>query len=386
MNVTIRPDSRDQGAYPDGEMLMSTSIRPVTIEHVPLESSALSSRSDDSIRADSAPEQDAVSWMRKLNQYRRSDSRRSILEIVITALPFALAWGAMLLALKLDQIWLYGLLLLPAAGLLVRLFMIQHDCGHGSFFSNRSSNDWTGRILGVLTLTPYDHWKRSHAIHHASQGNLDHRGIGDIETLTVREYRALSNWGKLRYRLYRNPLVMFGIGPIYIFMLQSRLPLGAFRKGWTPWVSTMATNLGIALIAVALIYAVGFWSFMLVHLPIVFLGAAAGVWLFYVQHQFEDTHWAGDESWSFPEAALHGSSHYDLPALLRWFTANIGMHHVHHLCSRIPYYRLPEVLRDHPELRDISRLTLWQSFKCVRLTLWDEERRRLVSFREMAAA
>lgn len=328
---------------------------------------------------------DARSWARRLNDYRQSDPRRSVRELLITAVPFALAWAAMLTALKLDQFWLYALLILPAAGLLVRLFMIQHDCGHGSFFGNRRGNDWTGRVIGVLTMTPYDHWRRAHAIHHASAGNLDRRGIGDIDTLTVDEYLARSRWGRLRYRLYRHPLVMFGIGPIYVFLLESRLPVGFTRKGWTPWVSTMTTNLGIAVAAGLLMWAFGIGPFLLVHLPIVILGAAAGVWLFYVQHQFEGTHWDDNESWEFHEAALHGSSHYDLPAVLRWFSANIGMHHVHHLCARIPYYRLPEVLRDHPELRDVGRLTLWESFGCVRLTLWDERQRQLISFREMRA-
>lgn len=328
---------------------------------------------------------DARSWARRLNDYRQPDPRRSVRELLITAVPFALAWAAMLAALKLDQFWLYALLILPAAGLLVRLFMIQHDCGHGSFFGNRTGNDWTGRVIGVLTMTPYDHWRRAHAIHHASAGNLDRRGIGDIDTLTVDEYLARSRWGRLRYRLYRHPLVMFGIGPIYVFLLESRLPIGFARKGWTPWISTMTTNLGITLAAGLLMWAFGIGPFLLVHLPIVILGAAAGVWLFYVQHQFEGTHWDSNESWEFHEAALHGSSHYDLPAVLRWFSANIGMHHVHHLCARIPYYRLPEVLRDHPELRDVGRLTLWESFGCVRLTLWDDRQRQLISFREMHA-
>lgn len=331
-----------------------------------------------------AAKSDAKSWMARLSDYRQSDPRRSVCELFVTAVPFALAWSAMLVALKLEQVWLYALLIVPVAGLLVRLFMIQHDCGHGAFFRNRSCNDWTGRVIGVLTMTPYDHWKRSHACHHASSGNLDRRGIGDVDTLTVDEYWARSRWGQLRYRLYRNPLVMFGIGPIYIFLLQSRLPLGVVRRGWEPWVSTMTTNLGIAVAACLLMWAFGIGPFLLVHMPVVVLGAAAGVWLFYVQHQFEDTHWAGNENWEFHEAALHGSSHYDLPGVLRWFTANIGMHHVHHLCSRIPYYRLPEVLRDHPDLRDIGRLTLWQSFGCVRLTLWDQRQGRLISFREMS--
>ena len=187
-------------------------------------------------------------------------------------------------------------------------------------------------------------------MHHATSGNLDRRGIGDIDTLTVREYLARSRWGRLRYRLYRHPLVMFGIGPAYLFLLQHRLPVGLMRGGWRPWLSTMATNLAIAAIVAALIWLVGVRPFLLVHLPIMLLAASIGVWLFYVQHQFEDTVWADGQDWNMHEAALHGSSHYDLPAVLRWFTANIGMHHVHHLCSRIPFYRLPHVLRDHPEL------------------------------------
>jgi omega-6 fatty acid desaturase (delta-12 desaturase) len=326
---------------------------------------------------------DAKGWAKRLVGYRQPDWRRSVYELVVTAIPFAVAWGALLVALQYGQPWLYGLLLVPAAGLLVRLFMIQHDCGHGAFFGNRVGNDWTGRAISVLTLTPYDHWKRSHALHHATAGNLDRRGIGDIDTLTVSEYLARSRWGRLRYRMYRHPLVMFGVGPIYVFLLQSRLPLGFFRAGWGPWTSTMATNLAVAVAAGLLMWAVGVGPFLLVHLPIVIAGGAAGVWLFYVQHQFEGTHWAAGDRWEFHEAALHGSSYYDLPGILRWFTANIGMHHIHHLCSRIPYYRLPEVLRDHPELRDIGRLTLWQSFGCVRLTLWDDREQRLISFREM---
>ena len=181
---------------------------------------------------------------------------------------------------------------MPAAGFLVRLFMIQHDCGHGAFFRHRRANDWVGRVIGVLTLTPYDFWRRTHALHHASSGNLDRRGIGDVDTLTVREYLALSRWGRLRYRLYRHPLVMFGIGPAYLFMLQHRLPVGLMRQGWRPWLSTMATNLAIAVIVATLIWLIGVKPFLLVHLPIMLLAASVGVWLFYVQHQFEQTTWA----------------------------------------------------------------------------------------------
>jgi omega-6 fatty acid desaturase (delta-12 desaturase) len=282
--------------------------------------------------------------------------------------------------------WLSLLLAVPAAGFLVRLFMIQHDCSHGAFFRHRHANDWIGRIIGVLTLTPYGFWRRTHALHHASSGNLGRRGFGDVDTLTVEEYRTRSRWGRLRYRLYRHPFIMFGIGPAYLFLLQHRLPVGMMRNGWQPWLSTMATNFAIALIAATLIWFLGVKAFLLVHLPIMLLASSIGVWLFYVQHQFEQTTWESDEDWKLHDAALHGSSHYDLPALLRWFTANIGVHHVHHLCSRIPYYRLPRALRDYPELRGLGRLTLLQSFRCVRLVLWDETQRRLVSFREARVA
>jgi acyl-lipid omega-6 desaturase (Delta-12 desaturase) len=325
---------------------------------------------------------DVLAWTRILARYREPSRTRSVTELVITIVPLVLLWILMWATLDLGY-WFCLLLAVPAAGLLVRLFMIQHDCGHGAFFRHRLANDWVGRVLGVLTLTPYDFWRRTHAIHHASSGNLDQRGIGDIDTLTVREYLALSRWGRLRYRLYRHPIVMFGIGPAYLFLLQHRLPVGLMRRGWQPWLSTMATNAAIAGVIGTVIWFVGIGAFLLVHLPIMLLAASVGVWLFYVQHQFEGTFWAEDRAWNVHAAALHGSSHYDLPAVLRWFSANIGVHHVHHLCSRIPYYRLPDVLREHPELVATVRLTLIESLRCVRLVLWDEGKRRLISFREM---
>jgi omega-6 fatty acid desaturase (delta-12 desaturase) len=328
---------------------------------------------------------DARRLSQRLTAYRSPSHPRSIAELAITFMPLAALWMAAWFTFWLGYAWATPLIAIPAAGFLVRLFLIQHDCGHGTFFSRRRTNDWIGRAIGVLTMTPYDFWRRTHAVHHASAGNLDRRGIGDVDTLTVREYGALSRWGRLKYRLYRHPLVMFGLAPAYLFLLQHRLPVGLMRHGWQPWASTMATNLAIALIVAVLVWFIGLKAFLLVHLPIMLLAATIGVWLFYVQHQFERTAWERDGDWSFHDAALHGSSHYDLPVLLRWFTANIGVHHVHHLCSRIPYYRLPHVLRDHPELRDIGRLTLRESLRCVRLALWDESQNRLVSFREVAA-
>ncbi|WOC15848.1 fatty acid desaturase [Pseudochrobactrum sp. MP213Fo] len=326
---------------------------------------------------------DEKAWLKIVSKYRKPDTGRSIFELIVTLAPFVFFWVLSWLSVYYEFWW--GLLfILPAAGFLLRLFMIQHDCGHGAFFAHRRADDWTGRTLGVLTLTPYDYWRRAHAQHHATTGNLDERGIGDITTLTIAEYNNLSRWGRLSYRLYRNPLVMFGIGPAWIFLIKQRLPFGMMRSGAQPWISTMATNIAVALLAAGLIWAVGLQAFLLVHLPIVLLAAAGGVWLFYVQHQFEDTHWSKEPDWAFPTAALHGASHYDLPLVLRWITGNIGIHHVHHLSSKVPYYRLPEVLRDHPELANIGRISLWQSFACVKLVLWDETSQRLVSFRHAA--
>ncbi|MCG6657457.1 fatty acid desaturase [Halomonas campisalis] len=319
--------------------------------------------------------------MRVLGGYREPRLARSVLEITITVIPFASLWLLLWASLSAGH-WLGLLLVVPAAGFLVRLFMILHDCSHGAFFRSKRVNDWVGRVIGVVTLTPYDFWRHTHARHHVNSGNLDRPRLGGIDTLTVREFQSLPRGQRLRYRLYRHPLVLFGLGPAYLFLLDNRLPLGFIRGGWMPWLSTMGTNAAIVVVVAAMMGLVGVGPFLLVHLPIMVLAASIGVWLFYVQHQFEDTFWEHDHDWTFHEAALHGSSYYDLPAVLRWFTANIGVHHVHHLCSRIPFYRLPEVLRDHPELRSIGRLTLRQSLGAVRLSLWDEEKRRLVSFGE----
>jgi len=329
----------------------------------------------------SPPEARALA--RLLDRYREPNSVRSVFELAITAVPFLAIWALMWAAVAYGY-WIGLLLALPGAGFLVRLFMIQHDCGHGSFFHSRLASDWVGRVIGVVTLTPYDFWRRTHALHHASSGNLDHRGYGDIDTLTVSEFLARSKWGRLGYRLYRHPLVMFGVGPAYLFILRHRLPIGMMRNGWQPWLSTMGTNAAIAVLVVGLIWLIGFGPFLLVHLPILILAASIGVWLFYVQHQFEDTSWSHEAVWSRHEAALNGSSHYQLPGVLRWFTANIGVHHIHHLCSRIPCYRLPDVLRDHPQLASVGRITLLQSLRCVRMALWDEQARRLISFGEAA--
>jgi omega-6 fatty acid desaturase (delta-12 desaturase) len=320
-----------------------------------------------------------------LATYQRPSYRRSFIEIAITAVPLALLWAAAWFAVDRGLWWLGLLLTIPASLFLVRMFLIQHDCGHGAFFKAKPLNDWVGRVIGVLTLTPYDYWRRTHAIHHATSGNLDRRWLGAVETLTVEEYQALPPLKRLGYRLYRNPAVMFGVGPAYMFILQHRLPIGLMKERGA-WISVFGTNLAAAAAVFALIYFGGALPFLMVHLPVLLLAASIGVWLFYVQHQFDGAFWARNEDWTLHEASLKGSSHYHLPPVLRWFTANIGVHHVHHVGSKIPYYRLPQVLKDHPELDEMSRIGLWDSFKAVRLALWDEARGRLVSFREARRA
>ncbi|WP_424970974.1 fatty acid desaturase [Dinoroseobacter sp. S76] len=329
-------------------------------------------------------ERSAQDWVRILAAYRTPNTARSIFELGVTLGGFLALWALAVWALQSSVLLAMALAMINGI-FLVRLFIIQHDCGHGSYFQNRKLADWLGRSIGVLTLTPYDYWRRTHAIHHSASGNLDARGIGDVTTLTVAEYKARGALGKLKYRAYRHPLTLFGIGPIYQFFIQHRLPIGLMRAGARYWISAMGTNLALACLIATIWYLGGSAVLLAIYVPTGAAAAALGVWLFYVQHQFETTHWEDGEEWQLHEAALAGSSHYDLPAPLRWLTGNIGIHHVHHLYSRIPFYRLTEVLRDHGALVEISRLTLWESFGCARLHLWDENSRRLVSFRQARA-
>ncbi|MEM7597729.1 MAG: fatty acid desaturase [Pseudomonadota bacterium] len=326
---------------------------------------------------------DAKDWVRILAQYREPSRLRSLTELAITIVPFVALWALAWWALSYSYVLTFAISLINAAFLL-RLFAIQHDCGHGAFFKSRNASDWLGRVIGVLTLTPYDVWRRAHSIHHGSAGNLGRRGMGDINTLTVMEYRDLSTWGRLMYRLYRHPIILFGLGPGYLFLFQNRLPLGFMEKGKF-WLSAMSTNAGIFIALGVIMYFGGLMPILLIFLPSTLLAATAGVWLFYVQHQFETTHWEADEDWQLHEAALHGSSHYVLPSVLRWFTANIGVHHVHHLYSRIPFYRLPDVLRDHSALADANRMTIRESFANARLHLWDDKSKKLLSFADSRA-
>jgi omega-6 fatty acid desaturase (delta-12 desaturase) len=319
----------------------------------------------------------------QLAAYRDRNLGRSLWQLGSSAALFFGTWVLMYALVDVHYAVVLALTV-PAAFFLIRLFIIQHDCGHGSYFRSQALANWVGRVIGVLTLTPYTYWRKTHAMHHAHSGNLEHRGFGDISTLTVAEYRALDTWGRIRYRVYRNPLVIFVVGAALHFLVLHRLPF-IVPKNWTrERASILLTNLGIAAVVFAAGSLLGWKEFLMVQLPITLLACSIGVWLFYVQHQYEETYWEHDPQWSFDEAALEGSSYLVLPKVLQWATGNIGLHHIHHLNARIPNYRLPEVLRHHPELEKVSRLTLRESFRTMTLALWDEAGRRLVSFREAA--
>ena len=293
---------------------------------------------------------------------------------------FVAGWALMYYSLRVSY-WLTLLLAFPTAFMLVRLFIVQHDCGHGSFFKSARTSDAVGTILGVFTLTPYHYWKRAHAIHHATAGNLDHRGFGDIDTLTVAEYRALSRWGRMKYRLYRHPAVLFGIGPGYLFLLEHRLPMIAPREWSRERRSIVVNDLGLIGVVAGMWWIVGIKALLAVHVPILLVSCTAGVWMFYVQHQFNETYWERDGAWTYETAALAGSSYYQLPKLFQWLTGNIGLHHIHHLHAGIPNYFLQRVYDTFPELQRAKRLTFFQSLRCIPLALWDEQQRRLVPFR-----
>jgi omega-6 fatty acid desaturase (delta-12 desaturase) len=305
--------------------------------------------------------------------------RKALMQLVTTALPFLAVMTGILIALHYG--FLIGLLLLPAGALLlVRLFIIQHDCGHGSFFASSWANGLLGRALSLLTLTPYAFWRRDHAMHHATTGNLDRRGAGDVTLLTLAEYRSLSLMRRLAYRLYRHPAIMFGVGPAWLMLWILRVPRGNPLRRWRDWLSIVGTDVALGALITLLILILGPLPVLLGWLPVMLLAATIGVWLFYVQHQFEAAYWEPRPQWDFHAAALQGSSFYDLPRVLHWLTGNIGFHHIHHLASRIPNYRLRECHEANPAFHAGPRLTLLQSLRCARLALWDAEQQKMVPF------
>jgi omega-6 fatty acid desaturase (delta-12 desaturase) len=314
--------------------------------------------------------------------YRDVSLRRSLTQLFVTMGLFLGTFALMRWSLDISYLLTLALAL-PAGGLLVRLFVIQHDCGHRAFFKSTLANDWLGRILSLFTVTPYHFWKRTHAIHHASCGNLEKRGIGDISTLTIKEYRGLPFLSRLKYRLYRNPIILILIGTPINFAILQRLPFGQPLPAHQIWRSVLGLDLALVFFLGGLIYLFGAGTFLAVYLPILFVASAVGGWLFFVQHQYNDVYWEQDEEWSFHLAGLLGSSYYVLPKAVQWFTGSIGLHHIHHLDSRIPNYRLQECLNASPELLSIpKKLHFFESLKCIPLALWDEDNRKLVSFSE----
>ncbi|MGE5796626.1 MAG: fatty acid desaturase [Ignavibacteria bacterium] len=321
-------------------------------------------------------------WKNLVSKYQKSYTGKSIWQLCNSFIPFVMIWILMLFALDYS-ILLTLLLAFPAAGFTIRLFIIQHDCGHGSFFNSKRANDLCGLFCSIFTLTPYYYWRKKHAIHHASAGNLEERGTGDIYTMTVNEYMRQSRWGKIKYRLYRNPIILFVIFPSILFLIVHRFPSPREKKLKMYSLSVYMTSLVIAGLSGLLIWLAGLEAFLLIQLPITIISSSAGIWLFFVQHQFEDTYWTDNKNWDYTYAALSGSSFYKLPKVLQWFTGNIGFHHIHHLSPRIPNYMLEKCHKENPELQNTAvELTLRKSLKSLLLGLWDENQKKLVSFRQ----
>jgi acyl-lipid omega-6 desaturase (Delta-12 desaturase) len=318
-------------------------------------------------------------WRDALAPYAQPHLGRSLLDLATSLVPYLALLVLAYMALDISYLLTLALTI-PAAGFLLRTFIVFHDCAHGSFLPSKRANAWLGTALGLVVYESFLNWRHNHAVHHATAGDLDRRGVGDLLTLTVAEYRALSRRGQLGYRLFRNPLVMFGLGPLYALVLHPRLVPRSARPRIRR--SVIATNVVLAVLVVALCWIVGWREFLVVQGPVMLLAGAAGVWLFYVQHQFEDTYWQRAEEWSYAHAALRGSSYLKLPRVLRFFSGNIGLHHVHHLSTKVPNYNLQRAHDHNPIFHDVPTLSLWDGLRAVRLKLWDEGRGRLVTFAE----
>jgi omega-6 fatty acid desaturase (delta-12 desaturase) len=316
----------------------------------------------------------------QIASYEKSTTKNSIWQLANTLIPFVLLWFFAYRSLSISYILTF-ILTVAAAGFVVRLFIIFHDCCHFSFFKNRTANKIVGTITGVLTLFPYEQWAHDHAVHHATSSNLDKRGTGDLWILTVKEYREASPLVKLGYRLYRNPFIMLVLGPIYQFMIINRFNHKAARK--KERINTYLTNLLLVIVSGLLVLAVGWKAFLLVEVPTFLIAGSAGIWLFYVQHTFEDSYFEDNQDWDYVKAAVEGSSYYKLPKLLQWLTGNIGFHHVHHLSPRIPNYRLESAHNHTQLLQKAPTITLSESIRCLRFHLWDEENKKFVGFNKV---
>jgi omega-6 fatty acid desaturase (delta-12 desaturase) len=312
--------------------------------------------------------------------YEKSNFKSSIGQLMNTLPPFFLLWIAAYLSLSVSY-WLTLGCCILASGFLIRIFIVFHDCCHQSFFKNRMGNEILGHITGILTLFPFYQWKHSHSLHHATSGNLHKRGVGDIWMLTVDEYKTSSIWNRLAYRLYRNPIVMFGLGPIYTFLFQYRFNVKGAKR--SERINTWMTNLAIVALYSLLCWAIGWQAFLLIQGPIFWISGSLGIWLFYVQHQFEDSYFEDEKDWNYVKAAVEGSSYYRLPKVLQWITGNIGFHHVHHLSPRVPNYLLEQVHNAVPSLQEATTITIPTSLKSLRYKLWDANNRTFVSFKEI---
>lgn len=317
-------------------------------------------------------------WDKMVANYKIPSLTRSIYQIISTFIFLAISCYAMYLTQE-NYYWATLILSLFAGGFVVKLFIIQHDCGHGSFFKSKKANDITGRLLTAFTMTPYGQWAKEHNRHHATSGNLSHRGVGDVTTFTVKEYKKASKLKKFLYRFYRNPLFLFSFGAFIHFLIKQRLAFYKPKK-LDSWVSVMWTNVYIATIAGIFIHFIGAAAFFKIYLPIAIVAATVGTWMFYVQHQYEETYWERKEEWNYCDAARHGSSFYDLPKWLHWITGNIGYHHIHHLSSKIPNYNLAKCFNENPQLQEAHKFTIWESKKCLKVALWDEDNKKMVGF------
>ena len=326
---------------------------------------------------------DNPTWIAVISKYNKPDIRKSIWQIINSLGPYILLWVAMYYSLRVSYLLTLGLAFL-AAGFLTRVFIIFHDCGHGSFFRSTLTNKIVGTILGSLVFTPYDYWHREHSIHHKTVGNLDKRGSGDVWTLTVEEYDKLSKWKKFVYRLYRNPVLLFGIGPFFLFVLWFRIPRKSMGRSGR--ISVYITNLIILLFSSAFILLMGWKEFLLIQLPIIYIATVAGVWLFYVQHQYEDVIWTRQEDWDYKTMAMEGSSFMKFPKVLQWFSGNIGFHHIHHLSPKIPNYNLERCHRENQMFNGIKPVTFISSMRTMSLRLWHEKAGKLISFRQFRKA
>ena len=319
-----------------------------------------------------------ASWQKMVAPYQHSDLRLSLGQLANTLLPYLGLWILMIFSLRVSY-WLTLALIIPAAAFLVRLFIIFHDLGHGSFFKSKAANRWVGFFLGVLVFTPSETWWHDHAIHHATSGNLDKRGTGDVATLTVDEYIRSSWWRRFAYSIFRHPLGMFLFGPLIVFLVTHRFdsPNGGKREH----LNVITANLALLAIFLVMSLLIGWKAYLLIQIPIVWLGGAAGIWLFYIQHQFEDTYWVRSGDWDYTHAALEGASYYKLPKVLQWFSGNIGFHHIHHLSPRIPNYFLEKCYRENAPLQDVPTFNLITSLKSLNLRLVHEQIHKMVDFR-----